>query len=159
MSKSAQYMKRNKLGCTLLAVFAIAVLGRPPLALSAPECRTVEGHLNEHVTNPSPLQVSGPTTGFLSGTYDLTLLSLSATQNPAVQLFTGNSVIHTHFGDLNMNEAGAIDFGTGNLSVLWTVVSGTDKLKNATGQIFAAGNFDAATGTGLTRFRGEVCTP
>ncbi len=145
---------RGRLGTAVVIVSALALLGTP---LFAQDCKTVEGHINEHFVNA--FTVTGPTVGFLSGTYTLTLLGQTTTPNPAVTQFTGSSTISTKKGDLNLDEAGSVDFQTGNLSVLWTVKSGTGKYAKATGQFFATGNFDVAANTGLTHFRGEVCTP
>ncbi len=111
------------------------------------------------VTNSNPLQASGPITGVLAGTYDFSLVSRTDTPTAGVFLFTAASVIHTRNGDLNLAEAGAIDFDTGNFSALWTVVGGTGKWGEAAGQISAVGNFDIDSGTGTAIYRGEICTP
>ncbi len=159
MSRCALSKVRIRLGCTIMAASAFALLGRPVWAQQAPDCKNVEGHLTEHVTNPGPpLQTSGPVTGVLAGTYDFTLGSVTPAA-AGVDLFTATSTIHTRNGDLNLAEAGSIDFGSGNIADLWTVVSGTGKLKGATGQMFAFGNFNGNTGTGAVRYRGEVCVP
>ncbi len=125
------------------------------------ECKPVEGHLTESVTNPNPLQTSGPVIGVLSGTYDFTLKTLASASadTPSVSLFIAASVIHAQAGDLKIAEAGAVDGATGNLSVLWTVVGGTREWTDASGQIFVFGNFNFSTGLGAATYRGEVCTP
>ncbi len=161
MSRYALLKDWARFGCIVIVVAAFAFIGTRAGAQGRPKCRTVEGHLTEMVTvtNPNPLQTSCPITGVLAGTYDFSLGSLTDTPTEEVSLFTAASVIHTRNGDLNLAEAGAIDFDTGNLAALWTVVGGTGKWGEAAGQISAVGNLDIDSGTGTAIYRGELCTP
>ncbi len=147
-------------------VLGLAMSGSALLAAGKPACSHVEGKLSEVVTSidfsvsPPLLTTAGPAIGVLSGQYNFTLVSLTPTvKTPGVFLFEATSTINTKHGDLNLTEAGSVDFGTtGNIADLWTVAGGTGKWENATGQIFAVGNFNAATDTGEVRYSGEVCT-
>ncbi len=149
-----------RFGCIVVFVLAFALFGRHAYAQSATECRNVKGHLHltESVTNPD--QMSGPVSGALAGTYDFSRTTLTDnTSVPELYLMTGTSVIHTRKGDLNISEAGAIDFETGKFSLLWTVMGGTGKWTNAMGQMVTFGTFNSEAGTGTAHFSGEVCTP
>ncbi len=148
-------------------VLGLAMSGNALLAAGKPACSHVEGKLSEAVTSidvshipPEFLTTAGPVIGVLSGQYNFTLVSLTPTvKTPGVFLFEATSTIDTKHGDLWLSEAGSVDFGTtGNIADLWTVSGGTGKWENATGQIFAVGNFNVATGTGEVRYSGEVCT-
>ncbi len=141
------------------AMTALALFGNAARAQDSHGCRQVEGHLTENAISPSPLKTVGTIKGSLSGDYDLAVTGEFPSTTPNVGLFTGSSNIHTSHGDLSLTEAGAVDFVTGAITEIWTVRSGTGRFENATGQIFATGNFSFVTGLGVGIIRGQICTP
>ncbi len=150
---------RHFIALSAAVVVAFAIFGEAARAEGAEDCRQVEGHLTEQAINPSPLQTVGAIKGSLSGDYSLTVTSAFPSTTPNVLLFNGSSSIHTSRGDLNLTEAGVVDQVTEAITEIWTVQSGTGSYANASGQIFATGNFSFVTGKGAGIIRGEICTP
>lgn len=152
---------------SVVAILALCMLAQPVKAAESPKCQTAEAHLTLDISiSATGLAAHADVTGDLSGTYDLavSLADLVPTSQPSVGLFTGTSVLNTRHGDtLNFIEAGAADFATGKLSVLWTIADGsTYKGKSASGQLFFIGNVRStspASSVGEGEIRGEVCTP
>jgi len=153
--------------CNAAAVLAFIMLAQPAKAADGPNCQIAEGHLTLNIsTAPPVLSAHAVVTGNVSGTYDLTvsLAELVPTSQPAVDIFTGTSVINTRHGDvLHFAESGTADFGTGNLSVYWKIVSGsTFNGKAASGHMFFVGHVtpvSPAESLGEGDIRGEICTP
>jgi hypothetical protein len=79
---------------------------------------------------------------------------------PTVVHFSGTTTISTKDGDLNVIDAGGFDTASpGNFANLMSIVGGTGALTGASGHLFLSGNFDPATGSGASNYRGEVCLP
>lgn len=143
----------------VVAAVALLTLGSGPGRAEA-GCKSVNGHLEETQVTPLPgLTTTGRLIGGLQGRYDFTLTGGTGLPTGVI-LFTGESVITTKSGALHLTEAGALDGASpGNFADLQTIVAGTGAFTGASGQIFLTGNFDLATGSGVSDYRGVVCIP
>lgn len=132
-------------------------------------CRPVNGHSVTQVIPPpecgSPVGfcTRGKVIGGLQGGLELTAASLVPAGDAtilAVSFFTGQSVIQARNGDVLVGtDAGAIDLASGKATTLITWTGGTGQFDGASGQIRVSADLDLATGTVVSDYRGELCTP
>ena len=152
---------RKSLAVSALTVMAMLLSLSYLMAGDDPKCIPAVGRLTDHVTDFATLASEGTVTGDLKGTYNFIISHppIATPDQPQISFFTANSSILTKTGRIDINETGVVDFTTGNLADLWTVVGGTGRWDHATGQIFANGNFNLAAGTASVIFAGQVCRP
>lgn len=132
-------------------------------------CRPVNGHSVTQVGRPPECDSSvgfctrGKVIGGLQGDLHLTATSFVPAGDatiPAVSFFTGRGVIQGKNGDVLVGtDAGAIDLASGKAATLITWTGGTAQFDGASGQIRVSADLDAATGTVVSDYRGELCTP
>jgi len=159
---SASWTKLPVLGITFLMAATIALTIVSNEAMAKVNCLPVNGHLKEQQVPCPSLCTTGRMNGGIRGTYNFALTTLLPVDPaiPTVVHFSGTTTITTREGDLNLIDAGGFDTASpGHFANLLTIVGGTGGLSGASGHLFLFGNFDPATETGASDYRGEVCLP
>lgn len=112
-------------------------------------------------TSPVGLCTAGTLTGGIKGTFEFTGTSLIQsvdTPTTGVVLYTGDIAIHTRDGDLSCKDAGALrTTGSGEVSSVCTIISGTSAFAGTTGVIQFVGTFTLSAG-GAGDYQGTLFT-
>ena len=154
------------------ALVGAALLVAGGSASGSARCFQVRGHYDERAeaqdcSSGVGLCISGEYHGSVGGSFFTTVTSITPTADTTVTnvlSFTADSVIEAsvkgHDGDLEIKNAGAFEStGDGNIVDLQLVTGGTGDLTGATGTLRSSGLFDPATGSGSSRYEGEICLP
>jgi hypothetical protein len=167
MSAPARPTSGRRIAAVAAGAASMVLVGATADADAA--CRSFSGRYVEQVapadcTSPFGLCIDAQyVAGPLHGTFHGVVTSLAATPTTDVLLFTTDTVATVSAwgmsGTLTIENAGAFTAaGRGDIVDLQTIVSGTGEFAGASGAIRASGTFDAATGTGTSRFVGTICT-
>jgi hypothetical protein len=98
----------------------------------------------------------GPLTGGLAGTLEWRMDSMTETNNPDVVTFIGVNTITTPSGTLTGTDYGIWNIATGEFVDFTVWESGTGVFSGAHGHLLIVGGFDAASGTGSSRYTSVV---
>ncbi len=119
----------------------------------------VNGTLSTHLVSCATLCTSGTISGGLSGTFDYTMSTMTATSDPNIFFLEGTFVIVTATGTLTASDRTIWNVATGQFNDVGTFTGGTGAYTGASGVIDIAGKFDIAVGTGQSQYAGAVLLP
>jgi hypothetical protein len=142
----------------VLVLLACLSMCWPALARADTEVE-VEGTFTTHVVPCDTLCTESAYLGSLVGTSHFTLISLESTADPDVVRYVGNLVLHTASGDLIGQDVGLWNLATGKYTDAYQVRSGTGIYAGMTGSLSLRGTLDAVTGTGASKYKGELEFP
>ena len=129
----------------------------------AHDCRYVEGSFSSSVVPPpyceSPvgLCTAGMLEGDIDASYEFNAQTLESPGLPYISVFTGQSLIVTEDGGIYSNDAGDIDFSTGDFYNVITISGGDGDWEEARGELVAVGILDFATGVVSGTYAGMLC--
>jgi hypothetical protein len=156
-----------------LATAALSLVFAFARSTNADTCLPVEGFLEESLVTTNCASPVGLCTvaqmfGHLKGRIDFVATDIIAsadTPTTSVVFVTGDSVItNAQLGDkrgtVTLKDAAAYETtGDGNLVDIQTITSGTNDFAGATGRLRISGSFSPTTGTGTSKFEGQICVP
>ena len=152
----------QRTGTAALAGLMIGLISASASATDDPEkCAAVNSPITasffvDGCTSPFGLCTAGVIpSGLLTGTTLFTVLTLQPGETPDILLYTGELVISTFYGDVVIQDQGALSQVDGTFFEFDEVVSGTGKFTNANGTLFSQG---VNTGTGFdSTISGQIC--
>jgi hypothetical protein len=144
-----------------------ALAGSAPLT-ARQFCKPAVGSFLAHLVPPPDCTsavgvcTAGDVWGGLQGQYNFTMSKMIPSgepETPAIQFFTGRSVVQTKDGLLYGVDTGTIDLSPAGFASLITWTGGTGAMTGATGQIRLRGQVDFTAGTTSGDYEGTVCVP
>jgi len=141
-----------------LVLACLAVLGSPKSAKADNES-AIAGSLSTHLVPCATLCTSGTISGSLSGSFDYTMASMTATADPNVFILTGSFVVVTLAGSVTANDTTLWDVSTGVFTDMGRFTGGSGAYSGAAGKIVIVGVFDIVAGTGQSTYTGKIETP
>ncbi len=117
------------------------------------------GSLSTHLVACDTLCTAGTLTGGITGTFQWTLATMTATANPDVVILNGTVNVTTATGTLTGPDVTLWNLATGNFVDNTTFTAGTGAFAGAKGDLLLIGSFDLAAGTGASTYRAIIKTP
>jgi hypothetical protein len=139
------------------AALCLSLVGPVRSARAANES-AISGTLSTHLVSCATLCTSGTISGSLSGQFDYTMATMTATPDPNVVILTGSFVVTTATGTVTGTDTTLWDVSTGVFTDIGRFRSGTGAYANAEGKITILGNFDIVAGTGQSNYTGKIET-
>jgi hypothetical protein len=139
-----------------LVVACIAVVAPARSALADDDGTFISGSLSTHLVSCSTLCTSGTISGDLSGSFDYTMATMTATSDPNVFILTGSFVIANSTGTLTGTDITLWNVVTGEFLDLGKFTGGTGGYHEASGKITIVGTFDITAGTGQSNYTGKL---
>jgi hypothetical protein len=139
-----------------LVVTFLAVAGSPKSARASGSA--ISGTLSTHLVACATLCTSGTISGDLSGSFDYTMATMTATSEPNVFILTGSFVVTNATGTLFATDTTLWDVSTGQFTDMGKFRGGTGGYNQADGKITIVGVFDIVAGTGQSTYTGHLDT-
>jgi len=139
----------------LIAAF-LAVAGTPKSARA--NGSAISGTLSTHLVACPTLCTSGTLSGDLSGSFDYTMATMTATSDPNTFILVGSFVVTNATGTLFGTDTTLWDISSGQFTDMGKFRGGTGGYNQADGKITIVGLFDIVAGTGQSTYTGHLDT-
>jgi hypothetical protein len=139
-----------------LLVACLTILG--PARTARANESLISGSLSTHLVPCATLCTSGTISGSLSGSFNYTMATMTATSDPNVFILTGTFVIATSTGTVTGSDTTLWDVSTGQFTDMGRFTGGTGGYCGAEGKIVIIGIFDINAGTGQSNYTGKLET-